>query len=334
MSRGKQGFSWLDRDLFLAFGACTVSFLVFRSLDLFEWAFEFTRQYESWELDEAVLVFASLPLPVMWLAFRRTKRLQALHREQLDLEKQLAQMQKMDSLGVMASGVAHELGNQLLPVVTLSELLKNSDDLAEQERRKVELIHSSALSSQKILSKILEFSNQTDPHDEKCRVRDVLDRTRDVLTHTCPAKIVLLWRYQLDDEDVCLSEESLQDILMNLVTNAFDSLEDREGIVNVDVQKIERPGDKQADGNDAGPQSWLLFEVKDTGSGIDASIRDKVFDPFFTTKQVGKGSGLGLSLVRNAVLAAGGEIELHAQSRQGTNVKFMLPACNFDCRSS
>lgn len=308
--------------------------MVFRSLDLFEWAYEFTRQYESWELDEAVLVFASLPLPVMWLAYRRTKRLQAMHREQLDLERQLAQMQRMDSLGVMASGVAHELGNQLLPVVTLSELLKNSDDLAEQERRKVELIHSSALSSQKILSKILAFSNQAEPPDEKCRVRDVLDKTREILTHTCPTKIVLLWRYQLDDEEVRLSEESLQDVLVNLVTNAFDSLESSEGIVNVDVQKIDQPSDQQTNGNDANPQPWLLFNVKDTGSGIDSSIRDKVFDPFFTTKQVGKGSGLGLSLVRNAVLAAGGTIELNAQSRQGTNVKFMLPVCNFDCRSS
>ena len=323
MSNKKNDYNWLDRDLLITFCACVVFFSVFQWLDLFERVFEYSRNFEDWELDELFLVFASLP--VAWLAYRRTRNLQAAHQEQLQLEKQLAQMRNLDSLGIMASGVAHELGNQLLPVVTLSELLKSDSNLTEDARRKAELIHSSALTSQKTLSKILAFSNQEKNQDARCKVRDVLDRSRLILAHTCPSQIDLRWGYPPGEEEVQLSEDSLQDILANLISNAFDAIGESGGTVNVSVERVDHQIEAGDGDENEDHQSLLSFCVKDTGPGIENNIKDKVFDPFFTTKQVGQGTGLGLSLVRKAVVAAGGEVNLDSKSGRGTRVQFTLP---------
>lgn len=325
MSNKKHSYNWLDRDLLITFCACLALFTVFQSVDLFESAFEYSRQFEDWELDELFLVFASLPLPISWLAYRRTRNLQAAHKEQLQLEKQLAQMRNMDSLGIMASGVAHELGNQLLPVVTLSELLTSDKNLTENARRKAELIYSSALSSQKTLSKILAFSNQEKNRDVRCKVRDVFDRSRLILAHTCPSQIDLRWGYPPGEEEVHLSEESLHDILMNLISNAFDAIGEGVGTVNIAVERIDRQVNANGDNERDEHLSLLVISVTDTGPGIDNGIKDKVFDPFFTTKQVGQGTGLGLSLVRKAVADAGGEVALDSKPGSRTRVQFTLP---------
>lgn len=321
LERKREKWSWIDRDLVLSALACLALYLTFRSLDAFEALFRFTRDFEQYEVDEIFLLFASLPLPVVWLAYRRTKRLKQAFDARLKLEQQLAQLRRLESLGMMVGGIAHELGNQILPIVTMSELLKKNVAFDYEDHRKLELMYEAAVKAQETISKILVFSKTQDAAPASCDVVEVAHQTYELLKITCPKTVSLKLHCEPDLGFVGLSANELQDILVNLVTNSFDALEKQRGTVTLDIKRKTDAGS----GEKRLSKQWITIEVTDTGAGISEGDKDKIFDPFFTTKAVGKGTGLGLAMVHSMVTAAGGRIACDTVLYQGTTFTIDFP---------
>ncbi len=230
------------------------------------------------------------------------------------LQEQLAQAEKMSSLGQMISGVAHELNNPLASILGYAQLLQAT--LADERHvKRVETLHQEARRCRRIVQNLLTLARRHEPERKPFSLNEVVD-------------IVLsLMAYQLRVDDVAVAtaldrelprllgdRHQLQQVLLNLLTNAHHALRagGRGGRLWVETS---RPR-----------EGWARLVVEDDGPGVPASIRGRIFDPFFTTKAPGEGTGLGLSLVYGEVRAHGGSIWIEEGRVGGARFVVELPA--------
>lgn len=311
--------------------AAVMALLIFGTahfFDVFEQIYSQTRQYESWELDELVLFLLSLPLPVAWFAYRRSQEALRETTHRLELERKLAHSHKLDSLGTLAGGLAHEINNQLLPVTTMAEMVREHMSETDPDRRKMDLIIAGASNARDTVSKITVFSRLPDNNARICDVSSVCHGAEDVLRISSPANARLSFQVEDGVGTIDMVESDLQGIIVNLFSNAVDALSGKPGDVSLSVRSIEL-GEKND--NPGLADGWYAkITVRDTGIGMGPDIKARMFDPFFTTKVVGQGVGLGLSVVHREVQSRGGEIYVDSVQGQGTTFNIYLPIMNQD----
>ncbi len=314
-------------DLTIALGVSIVTLVIFHIFDTFEGLYAFSRAYEHLEADELILVLLSMPLPVAWLAYRRFSDAEAEFSKRIKLEKALEQSRRMEAMGTLASGVAHEINNQLVPIITMAELLRDHTDKNNPDHRKLELIFSSASNAKKTVSKILAFSNAGDNQGRTSDAALVCVETEELLKISCPPNVSFSVRLADRLGKVPLAAHDLQSVLVNPVVNAFDALRDRDGdspgAVVVDVYRS-NSNDTNAP-NDLTEGSYICIRVADNGPGVPPENIKRVFDPFFTTKPVGSGVGLGMSVVYGLVKGVHGNVVLESKIDQGTICSIFLP---------
>lgn len=311
-----------DKDILIAIGTSLVIFLLIRSVDTFEGLYAFTRAYENLELDELLLFLLSTPLPVAWLAYRRSNKAEREFRRRIALEKSLAHRHRLESLGTLASGVAHELNNQLLPVITMAELLRDTTDKADPNHRKLELIFSAVSGAKNTVSKILTFSSTMENDDEICDVAAVCRDAQDILTIGCPAGVSFLMHMDKELGHIAISAHDLQSILVNPVINAFDAAESG-GDVQVSINTVNPRNSLLPP--ELSERSYICIRIRDNGPGMEPNVRDRIFEPFFTTKPVGSGVGMGMSVVYGLVKGAKGYLVVDSNLGQGSDVSIYLP---------
>jgi len=220
-------------------------------------------------------------------------------------EAQLLQMQKMEALGRMAGGIAHDFNN-LLTVIS-----GGVDLLARRGVRKKELrlIESATHSAQTLTAQLLTLSRQSVVEHAVCDLASHLARMDRLLARIIGEDVSLKVHVEPHLHHVRLSETQLQQVLLNLATNARDAMP--------------KGGTLEFSAKNQGINQVLLC-VSDTGVGMDEATRERVFEPFFTTKSVGKGTGLGLSMVFGVITQAGGEIAVESTLGQGTTFRLLL----------
>ncbi len=326
MAAQKKYRTLLNKEMGLVFTAVLAIYLFFRSFDAFEIIYGFTREYEHFEIDEVVLLFLSLPLPFAWLAYRKSKRTEKEFQRRIALEQKMAQMHRMDSLGKLAGGVAHELSNQLLPVLTMAELMQKRFPENSEDRRKMDLIYMSARNANETIGKILAFSRDGDGQSATCDVAKVAMETKDIIAISCPLNIS--FSMQLGDGlgQVGLPDHELQSLLVNPAINAFDAIGLRNGAVSIEISALERQA--LVDLPDWQHDAAVLIKIQDDGPGMPQDVGRRIFEPFFTTKTVGEGTGLGMSLVHSHVSNAGGQIAVESAAGQGCIISIFLPPAN------
>lgn len=317
-----------DRDLIAAVAACLLIFAMFHLFDTFEGIYAFTRAYEHLELDEFFLLLLSMPLPVAWLAYRRSNATEREFRKRLVLEKALAQSHKMESLGTLAGGVAHELNNQLLPVISMSEILRDDADQNSPQRRKLDLILSSASNAKQTVEKILAFSHGGEMHGTSADVAVICRETRDLLLVTCPPSVNLTMRLDEPLGRVGMPPHDLQSVIINPVVNAFDVLENGPGNVLIDASVVDSGEPPLWPGAQDGP--YVRIRVHDTGPGMTPEVKERIFDPFFTLKPVREGVGLGMSIVYGLVKAAAGYVVVDTALGEGSVITVFLPQVGYE----
>jgi PAS domain S-box-containing protein len=242
------------------------------------------------------------------------KRLEA---ELKAAQAHLVEASKMRALGELVAGVAHELNNPLMASQTILHVIfKNLHDNCPNQDR-LELVRKCNDRIEKIVEHLREFSRQTKPHFESL---DVNQAVRDALMITgqqlLDHNIRIVRNLTEGLPDVMGDSNQLEQVFLNLISNARDAMETIEGPKELTVHS--------ALTEDLGAPS-VLVSVKDTGVGIQEEDLDKVVEPFFTTKSVGKGTGLGLSLRFGIVEAHGGRLEIKSQLGKGTEIKVLLP---------
>ena len=276
---------------------------------------------------------------VLGIAHDLTERKRA-EEEKAKLEAQLQQAQKMEFIGSLAGGIAHDLNNILFPISGLSELLLNDMPPDTPERGSLEQIYKAAQRGSDLVKQILAFSRQTNLQKRPIRIQPILKEALILARAAIPKNIEISSHIDADCGMVSADPTQVHQILMNLINNAFHAVEVNGGSIHVELKapatgwndRMFHPafGEKEERYDNSMPGDLLAGEyaciaISDTGTGIDQALIDRIFEPYFTTKKLGKGTGLGLSVVHGIVKAHGGDIRVYSEAGKGTTFNVYLP---------
>lgn len=244
--------------------------------------------------------------------------------ERKQLEEQFLRAQRMEAIGTLAGGVAHDLNNILAPVLMMMGILKMK--LTEPgDRQLIDLVESSVQRGAGIINQLLLFSRQKPGESSPVDLRHLLREMTALMREIFPRNITIVepqsGRLPLVRGDVT----QLHQVLMNLCVNARDAMP-AGGTLTLSAQEITLEDTRTFPHPDARPGRYVVIGVKDTGHGIPKEILGRIFDPFFTTKEPGKGTGLGLSTVAGIVRRHDGFITVYSEEGLGSLFKVYLPA--------
>ncbi len=237
--------------------------------------------------------------------------------ERLRLEAQLRQAQKMEALGTLAGGIAHDFNNILAAILGFSELARIAAAEGEDAGPHILEILKASCRARDLVRQILAFSRRTESAFAPVSLKPIVSEALKLLRATLPATIRLHLR--LDAEGRILGEPTqIHQVVMNLCTNAFQAMQDEGGELEVALDEEGNPGPDAAG-------RWVRLRVRDTGTGIEPSILNRIFDPYFTTKETGKGTGLGLAVVHGIVKQHRGRIEVASRPGEGATFDVYFP---------
>lgn len=239
------------------------------------------------------------------------------------LEQTMRQMERTDALGRLAGGVAHDLNNILLPIVVNAELLLDETEPDSPRYAMLKNILQAAYRQRDLVKKILAFTRLTKQSPKAVRIQPLVDEALKLLKPALPTSVELRFVARNSRDTISGDATELHELITNLCTNAVDAMEARGGTLEVFLADADLDGGDPLPELSAGP--YVKLTVRDTGCGIDPSHLDRIFDPFFTTKAAGKGTGIGLSVVRGIVKSHGGAINIESQVGKGTVVNVYLP---------
>jgi PAS domain S-box-containing protein len=252
--------------------------------------------------------------------------------DKVKLKAQLLQAQKMEAIGSLAGGIAHDLNNILFPISGLSEILLEDIPPDTPEYQSIQQIHKSATRGSALVKQILAFSRQSNPQKLPIRIQPILKEALKLAQATIPRSIEVKSHIDTDCGMILADPPQIHQIAMNLITNAFHAVEQTGGMIDIALKEttIESAGGKDELLFHAIPGyilagRYACITVSDTGTGIDPRNIDKIFDPYFTTKELGKGTGLGLSVVHGIVKEHGGDIRVYSEVGRGTAFHVYLP---------
>ena len=244
--------------------------------------------------------------------------------EQRKLEAQFLRAQRMESIGTLASGIAHDLNNVLAPILLSVELLR-SDTTAERREALLKTLETSARRGAGMVKQVLMFARGVEGDRVQLNFKYVLQEIERIIFETFPRTIEIAIAVESDCSPVQGDVTQLQQVLLNLCVNSRDAMP-LGGRLTLSAANINVDAHYAGMNPGAKPGPHVLLQVTDTGDGIPQAIIDKIFDPFFTTKEIGKGTGLGLSTVQAIVKSHGGFVHVYSEPRRGTTFKIYLPA--------
>jgi signal transduction histidine kinase len=232
------------------------------------------------------------------------------------LERQLHHAQRLDSIGRLAGGIAHDLNNTLVPIIALTKLaMRNSSD-GDPAREDLALIHQAGVRARELVKQILVFGRKDTGEQQQLDVAEIAKEALSMLRSTIPAMISLVGDI---GEVPRISGDPIQihQVIVNLATNAFHAIGTGSGTISIRVSP--------ANMKDGTGRRAAGVVVSDTGCGMSAETLDHIFEPFFTTKAIGEGTGLGLAVVHGIVMALGGTIEVESEVGRGTTFTLLFP---------
>jgi PAS domain S-box-containing protein len=241
------------------------------------------------------------------------------------LEEQFLHAQRMEAIGTLASGVAHDLNNILSPILMVTEILKIRPDIPTKELELLSMIERSSKRGAGIIRQLLTFSRSI-PGERglvqfKHLVRDIVE----IMRETFPRNITIVETVAPDLRPVHADPTQLHQVIMNLCVNARDAMTEGGTLMVKAMNLLPEESGRRAGDPEIGSGPYVLLRVQDTGSGIPPEIIHRIFDPFFTTKGVGKGTGLGLSTVAGIIKGHGGVVKVESQPGRGTTFNVYLP---------
>ncbi|ADK83767.1 multi-sensor hybrid histidine kinase [Desulfarculus baarsii DSM 2075] len=247
---------------------------------------------------------------------RDVTQMKLAQQERQRLEEQLRQSQKMEALGTLAGGIAHEFNNLLAAIMGYSELAMARMTTGHACEDEVTQVLAAAERAKGLVRQILTFSRESDYELRPLRALPVVLEALALLRASLPITVDL--RQNLASEAVIMADSTaLHQVVMNLCTNAAHALPKDGGFIEVSLADEPDP---------AGGPGWLRLSVADDGAGVDPLIRGRIFEPFFTTKAPGEGTGLGLSVVHGIVSRLGGQINVTDRPGGGSVFGVRLPA--------
>jgi PAS domain S-box-containing protein len=247
--------------------------------------------------------------------------------EHLKIEAQLRQSQKMEVIGRMAAGIAHEFNNLLTVIQGDVGLLQSANPSQVDRHALLDQIMQASQRAAAFTRQLLAFSRKQVLQPRVLNLRELLLRMKKMLSRLVGEKFDVQIHCAGDSLSVCADEGGLDQILMNLVLNARDAMP-QGGIVEIHASPATLDEITAAKNAEARAGQFVCLQIIDHGSGMAPQILSRIFDPFFTTKDVGKGTGLGLSTIHGIVKQHEGWVEVTSEVGKGSTFKVFLPACD------
>ena len=277
------------------------------------------------ELSTSQIEGASSPKRFIMLSRNVTSRMQA-DAEQARLQRELEQAHKMESLGQLTGGIAHDFNNLLNIISGFTELLLNNNTIKEDSKLSNYFKHlkNATQRATSLVSQMLSFSRMEQTDVIAMEIAAVLQEEIEMLRATLPSTIEL--EVEIEDKlpAVLMNPTQLQQVLMNLCVNARDAM-DGEGKLGIRLGWARGLDHESSVSHKPIQGDWIELTVTDTGSGIEKEIIEEIFMPFFTTKEVGKGTGMGLSVVYGIMENNGGHILIESEPGTGTSMRLLFP---------
>ncbi|HKK91086.1 MAG TPA: response regulator [Desulfobacteraceae bacterium] len=243
-----------------------------------------------------------------------------------ELEKQLRKAQRMEAVGTLAGGIAHDLNNILSPVLGYADMIMRESDPDGTVYSRSGKIQKAAYRAADLVRQILSFSRTREEKARAVAVHPIAREVVKLLHGSIPSTIEIVDSIQRNCGYVKADPTQIHQVLMNLCTNAYHAMETNGGrlVVSLEEKQIIRDNPLEYPGVKRG--KYLLLAVSDTGCGMDEAVQERLFDPYFTTKEEGKGTGLGLATVYSIVKSCSGEIGVKSAPGEGTVITILLPA--------
>ncbi len=252
--------------------------------------------------------------------------------EKKKLETQLLRSQRMESIGVLSSGVAHNLNNMLTPIMMSVRMLKEKLK-DEQSQKLLTILEQNSRRGADLIKQVLSFSRGVEGERDPLAVAYLLSEIEKIIKDTFPKDITIQIDIQKDLSTIVGDAAQLHQVLMNLCVNAKDAMPDG-GILSITASDFLIDEDYARVNMDARAGYYVVITVKDTGAGIPSSILDRIFEPFFTRKEFGKGTGLGLSTALAIVRSHGGFINVESEVGAGSIFRVYLPAIKIEIKGA
>lgn len=244
--------------------------------------------------------------------------------EKKQLEAQFLRAQRMESIGTLASGIAHDLNNVLTPILMSAQLLETQlhDDYS---KRLIPILITNARRGAALVKQVLSFARGLEGKFTIVQIKHVILEVKQIIQETFPKSIEIYTNLPPQLGTLCGDATQLHQVLMNLCVNARDAMP-YGGTLTISAQDVLIDEKYVRINLDAKVGSYVLVTVADTGTGIPEEILDRIFEPFFTTKDIGKGTGLGLSTMVGIIKGHGGFVKVYSEVGRGTQFQVYLPA--------
>jgi phosphate/phosphite/phosphonate ABC transporter binding protein len=251
-------------------------------------------------------------------------------REKEKIRNHLVQSQKMEAIGILAGGIAHDFNNILGAILGYTEIAKGALAGESFAARNLDKVLDASQRAASLVKQILAFSRQVDIKRIPIKPTRIAQEAIELLRPSLPSTIEIRMQKGVVTQSVLADPTQLHQILMNLCTNAAHAMEQSGGVLEIILEDCELTAHDLQECPEVKPGSFVMLSVSDTGSGIAPDIWGRVFEPYFTTKGMGKGTGMGLSIVHGIVASYGGFVASENNMGKGTIFRVYFPAFEND----
>jgi signal transduction histidine kinase/CheY-like chemotaxis protein len=242
------------------------------------------------------------------------------------LEERIWKAQRVDSLGGLAAGIAHDLGNLLTSTLSAVQLVETNENLPDEVRDDLAIARESARRGSDFVRQILRFAAREDGRPGLFDFNSLLDDLRLILGRSLGAEVRLVLNQDPSLPKIHCDPVQMEQVLLNLAVNARDAMPGG-GEITISTELLQLASDHPVQGGTLRPGDYVVLSVADTGSGIREEVRQRIFEPFFSTKaRAGKGTGFGLSTVQRIIQAHRGGVQVESEEGRGTTFRIYLPA--------
>jgi two-component system, cell cycle sensor histidine kinase and response regulator CckA len=252
--------------------------------------------------------------------------------EQDRLSEQLLQAQKLESIGRLAGGVAHDFNNMLTGVIGHLSLALLTLEPTRQEHAWITTANQAALSAAELTTQLLAFSRRQIIEPRALCLNEVVRRMESMLTRTIGEDIALTTALAEDLDPTSADPNQLENVILNLAVNARDAMP-LGGKLTIETANVMLGAQYGETHGEVRPGAYVMLAVTDTGCGMSADVKQRLFEPFFTTKPKGEGTGLGLAMVFGAVKQHGGAIQVYSEVGRGSTFKVYLPRAHTEAEA-
>ena len=265
------------------------------------------------------------------LVAERTKKLREtnieLHNEifeKSNLESQLRQAQKMEAIGTLAGGIAHDFNNILTPIFGYTNLAFDKIPEGNSARDDLEHVNLAAKRAKDLVYQILAFSRQAPQEPIPIKTQHIIKESLKLLRSSIPTTIKIKQNIDTQCGTIMSDPTHMHQVLMNLCTNAVHAM-DEKGVLGISLQEVTLNAKDVTHKPELIPGAYACLSISDTGTGMNQETINHIFEPFYTTKEVGKGTGIGLSVIHNIVESHKGMITVDSEPKKGTTFHVFFP---------